>query len=172
VRFVVAGAGDAVQAAMALAEDMGLGDRVIFTGFLNGSDVERVFRAADLYVMPSVSDPFGIAALEALSYDVPVLISKQSGAAEVLRHVLKVDFWDIEEMANKIVAVLRHPPLHAMLKTHGRYELRRLSWEDSARACTRVYRVARGEDPEPTPIQLPGDGTLGESSSNFEAERV
>src|SRR5690606_34189889 len=71
VRFVVAGAGDAVQAAMALAEDMGLGDRVIFTGFLNGSDVERVFRAADLYVMPSVSDPFGIAALEALSYDVP-----------------------------------------------------------------------------------------------------
>jgi glycosyltransferase involved in cell wall biosynthesis len=145
VRFVMAGSGDAVQATMALAEDMGLGDKIIFTGFLEGDDVERVFRAADLYVMPSVSDPFGIAALEALSYDVPVLISKQSGAAEVLRHVLKVDFWDIEEMANKIVAVLRHPPLHAMLKSHGSYEVRRLSWQDAAKRCVDAYHVVRGE---------------------------
>jgi glycosyltransferase involved in cell wall biosynthesis len=112
----MAGCGDMMRQTIALAQEMGIGDKVLFTGFLQGADVERVYRAADLYVMPSVSEPFGLASLEAISYDVPVLISKQSGAAEVLRHVLKVDFWDIEEMANKIVAVLRHPPLHATLK--------------------------------------------------------
>lgn len=142
VRFVMAGSGDAIAETMQLAEDMGLGDRVVFTGFLEGDDVARMYRSADLYVMPSVSDPFGIAALEAISYDVPVLLSRQSGAAEVLRHVLKVDFWDVEEMANKIVAVLRHPPLHAMLKTGASYEVRRLSWSDSAAQCLRVFRAA------------------------------
>ncbi len=142
VRFVMAGAGDAVRRTMQLAEEMGIADSVVFTGFLQGADVERIFRSADLYVMPSVSDPFGIASLEAISYDVPVLLSKQSGVAEVLRHVLKVDFWDIDEMANKIVAVLRHPPLHATLKKQASYEVRRLSWSDSANRCTDVYRAA------------------------------
>ena len=142
VRFVMAGSGDMIRRTMTLASEMGIGDKVLFTGFLRGRDVERIFRSADLYVMPSVSEPFGIASLEAVSYDVPVLMSKQSGASEVLRHVLKVDFWDIEEMANKIVAVLRHPPLHATLKTQARYEVRRLSWADSARRCTKVYESA------------------------------
>ena len=141
VRFVMAGAGDMTRRTIELATEMGIGDKVLFTGFLNGPDVERIFRSADLYVMPSVSEPFGIASLEAISYDVPVLLSKQSGAAEVLRHVLKVDFWDIEEMANKIVAVLRHPPLHAMLKTKASYEVRRLSWGDSAQRCTSLYEA-------------------------------
>jgi len=140
VRFVMAGSGDAIGETMQLAEEMGIGDKVMFTGFLEGDDVARMFRSADLYVMPSVSDPFGIAALEAISYDVPVLLSRQSGAAEVLRHVLKVDFWDIDEMANKIVAVLRHPPLHAMLKSGASYEVRRLSWSDAAQQCLRVFR--------------------------------
>jgi glycosyltransferase involved in cell wall biosynthesis len=140
VRFVMAGSGDAISEIMQLAVEMGIGDKVLFTGFLEGDDVARMYRSADLYVMPSVSDPFGIAALEAISYDVPVLLSRQSGAAEVLRHVLKVDFWDIEEMANKIVAVLRHPPLHAMLKTGASYEVRRMSWSDSAQHCMRVFR--------------------------------
>src|SRR5208282_5530056 len=84
----------------------GHGDRhkVLFTGFLRGNDGEKVFRMADVDVMPSVSEPFGIAPLEAMSHDVPVIISKQSGVSEVLTHALKVDFWDINEMANKIVA--------------------------------------------------------------------
>ena len=95
---------------------------------------------ADLYVMPSVSEPFGIAPLEALSNEVPVLISKQSGVSEILSHVLKVDFWDVNEMANKIIAVLRHPPLHSTLREHGSFEVRRLNWVDAARKCLEVYQ--------------------------------
>jgi glycosyltransferase involved in cell wall biosynthesis len=89
--------------------------------------------------MPSVSEPFGIAPLEALDNDVPVIISKQSGVAEVLNHVLKVDFWDVTEMANKIAAVLRYPPLQMTLRSHGNFEVRRLRWKDAARHCLSVY---------------------------------
>jgi glycosyltransferase involved in cell wall biosynthesis len=95
---------------------------------------------ADLYVMPSVSEPFGIAPLEALKHNVPVLISKSSGVAEVLHHALKVDFWDIDEMANKIVAVLRHPSLQESLRTNGRREAVRFCWEDSAARVSEIYR--------------------------------
>jgi glycosyltransferase involved in cell wall biosynthesis len=97
---------------------------------------------ADLYVMPSVSEPFGIAPLEAMSHDVPVIISKQSGVSEVVQHALKVDFWDINEMANKIIAVLKHPPLASTLRQHGSFEIRRMSWVDAARACVGVYEQA------------------------------
>jgi glycogen(starch) synthase len=142
VRFIMAGSGDMIRRMIELAADMGIGHKVLFTGFLRGDDVRRVFRMADLYVMPSVSEPFGIAPLEALANDVPVLISKQSGVSEVLSHALKVDFWDVDEMANKIVAVLRHPPLQATLRDHGSIEVRRLSWTDSARNCINVYEKA------------------------------
>ena len=144
VRFIMAGSGDMIRHTIEQAAELGIADKVIFTGFLRGDDVERVFRMADLYVMPSVSEPFGIAALEALSYDVPVLISKQSGAAEVLKHALKVDFWNIEKMADRILAVLRHPRLQTALKAHGRLDLRRLSWEASARRCLEIYTRACG----------------------------
>lgn len=139
VRFIMAGSGDMIRRTIELAAEMGIGHKVLFTGFLVGDDVDRVFRMADLYVMPSVSEPFGIAPLEAMSRDVPVIISKQSGVSEVLRHVLKVDFWDIDEMANKIVAVLRHPPLSHTLREHGSFEVRKLRWEDSARHCLDIY---------------------------------
>jgi glycosyltransferase involved in cell wall biosynthesis len=142
VRFIMAGSGDLVRPSIEMAAEMGIGHKVLFTGFLRGDDVRRVFRMADLYVMPSVSEPFGIAPLEALSNDVPVLISKQSGVAEILTHALKVDFWDVDEMANKIVAVLRHPPLQSTLRDHGRMEVRRMSWTDSAADCVRVYEEA------------------------------
>ena len=139
VRFIMAGSGDMIRRTIELAAEMGIGHKVLFTGFLRGEDVHRVFRMADLYVMPSVSEPFGLAPLEALSHDVPVIISKQSGVAEVLRHVLKVDFWDVHEMANKIIAVLRHPPLQATLREHAGFEVRRFSWTDSANQCLGVY---------------------------------
>ena len=139
VRFVIAGSGDLISKAVSLAAELRIGKYVTFTGFLRGDDVERVFRMADLYVMPSVSEPFGIAPLEAISHDVPVIISKQSGVSEVLKHVLKVDFWDIDEMANKIIAVLRHPPLQRVLRQQGQIELRKLSWKDSARKCKEIY---------------------------------
>jgi glycosyltransferase involved in cell wall biosynthesis len=142
VKFVMAGSGDMIRRTIELAASMGIGHKVLFTGFLRGPDVEKVFKMADLYVMPSVSEPFGIAPLEAMSHDVPVIISKQSGVSEVLAHALKVDFWDINEMANKIVAVLRHPPLASTLRQHGNFEVKRLSWNDAAKACMTVYQQA------------------------------
>ncbi len=144
VRFVMAGTGDMIRRVIEMAAELGIGHKVLFTGFLRGDDVRKIFRMADLYVMPSVSEPFGIAPLEALSNEVPVLISKQSGVAEVLTHALKVDFWDIDEMANKIVAVLKHPPLQRTLRQHGNFEVRRFSWTDSAGRCVQVYRKALG----------------------------
>jgi len=144
VKFVMAGSGDMIKRMIELAAALGIGHRVTFTGFLRGDDVDRVFQMADLYVMPSVSEPFGLAPLEALSHDVPVLISKQSGVSEVLTHALKVDFWDINEMANKIIAVLRHPPLQKTLREHGAFEARKFSWADSAKACMDVYNEVLG----------------------------
>jgi len=143
VKFVMAGSGDMIRRTIEMAASMGIGHKVLFTGFLRGGDVERVFKLADLYVMPSVSEPFGIAPLEAMSHDVPVIISKQSGVSEVLTHALKVDFWDINEMANKIIAVLRHPPLASTLRQHGSFEVSRMNWADAARACMGVYEQAR-----------------------------
>ncbi len=139
VKFVMAGSGDLMYRSVELAAQLGIGHKVLFTGFLRGDDVRKIYQMADLYVMPSVSEPFGIAPLEALDNDVPVIISKQSGVSEVLRHALKVDFWDVNEMANKIVAVLRYPPLQMTLRNHGNFEVRKLRWKDAARQCASIY---------------------------------
>ena len=139
VKFVVAGSGDMAKRMIEMAAEMGIGHKVLFTGFLRGHDIARVFNLADLYVMPSVSEPFGIAPLEAMSHNVPVLISKSSGVSEVLMHALKVDFWDVDDMANKIVAVLRHPPLSQTLKEHGAFEVRQITWDGAAERCEQVY---------------------------------
>ncbi|MGC9454342.1 MAG: glycosyltransferase [Phycisphaerae bacterium] len=139
VRFVMAGSGDMMPRMIELAANLKIGGHVTFTGFLRGDDVDRVFRMADLYVMPSVSEPFGIAPLEALSRNVPVIISKQSGVSEVLTHALKVDFWDIDEMANKILGVLRHQPLQSALRQYGQIEVRRMTWRDSAAKLKQIY---------------------------------
>ncbi|MCH2161131.1 MAG: glycosyltransferase family 4 protein, partial [Phycisphaerales bacterium] len=142
VKFVVAGSGDLAAMMIEMAAEMGIGHKVLFTGFLRGKDIARVFSLADLYVMPSVSEPFGIAPLEAMSHDVPALISKSSGVSEVLSHALKVDFWDVDEMANKIVAVLRHAPLRKALRDNGRFEVRALTWDGAATRCAKVYEHA------------------------------
>jgi len=145
VRFIMAGSGDMIIRCVEEVAQLGIGRYVTFTGFLRGPDVDKVFSMADLYVMPSVSEPFGIAPLEALSHNVPVIISKQSGVSEVLTHVLKVDFWDIDEMANKILAVLRHKPLQKTLRQHGLIELRKLSWRDSAEKLQALYEEMLGD---------------------------
>jgi glycosyltransferase involved in cell wall biosynthesis len=119
---------------------MGIGHKMLFTGFLRGDDIKRVFSLADLYVMPSISEPFGIAPLEAMGHDVPVIISRTSGVSELVTHALKVDFWDVDDMANKIVAVLRHPPLGATLREHGAFEVRKITWDGAADRCEQVYR--------------------------------
>jgi glycogen synthase len=139
VKFVVAGSGDMAVRMIEHAASIGIGHKVLFTGFLRGRDVDRVYKMADCYVMPSVSEPFGIAPLEAMRNDVPVIVSKQSGVSEVLTHALKVDFWDTDEIANKIVAVLRYPPLGQTLREHGRFELRGLNWDGAAEKCVKVY---------------------------------
>ncbi len=139
VKFVMAGSGDMMDRTISLASELGIGHKVLFTGFLRGEEVRQIYKMADLYVMPSVSEPFGIAPLEALDHDVPVIISKQSGVSEVLTHALKVDFWDVNEIANKIVAVLKYPPLQLTLRDHGNFEVRKLRWQDSARKCLRIY---------------------------------
>jgi len=141
VRFIMAGTGDMLYRMIDLAAWLGIGHKVHFTGFLNGPQVQRAYAMADLYVMPSVSEPFGLAPLEAMDNDVPVLISKQSGVAEILTHVLKVDFWDINEMANKIVSVLKRPPLHQTLRQNGSWQARRFRWEDAAEKCKRLYEA-------------------------------
>jgi glycosyltransferase involved in cell wall biosynthesis len=142
VKFVMAGSGDMMHQAVEMAAGLGIGSKVLFTGFLRGEDVNRIFKMADLYVMPSVSEPFGIAPLEALDNDVPIIISKQSGVSEVLKHALKVDFWDVDEIANKIIAVLTHPSLGMTLRSHGNYEVRKLRWKDSAQKCVNIYEEA------------------------------
>jgi glycosyltransferase involved in cell wall biosynthesis len=142
VKFVMVGSGDMLPKMVERAARMGLARHVHFTGFLGGADVERIYSMADLYVMPSVSEPFGISPLEALALDVPVIVSRQSGVSEVLRNALKVDFWDVDEIANKILALLRLPALREYVLARGRDEVRAMSWEDRARKLREVYAAA------------------------------
>jgi glycosyltransferase involved in cell wall biosynthesis len=139
VKFIMAGNGDMMHRTIELAARMGIGHKVLFTGFLRGEDVDRAYQMADLYVMPSVSEPFGIAPLEAMNRNVPVLISKQSGVAEIVSHALKVDFWDINEMANKMIAVLKRPSLQKTLSRNGFHEANKFNWEDSAMKVKKIY---------------------------------
>lgn len=139
VTFVFAGAGDMQKRMIREVAAAGLSDRILFTGWLRGHDVDRMYQMADLYIMPSVSEPFGITPLEAMRNDVPVIISKQSGVSEVIRHCLKVDFWDIDELTNKILAVLEHCELKQEMIRHGKAEVLGLNWDIPAEKCIRVY---------------------------------
>lgn len=142
VTFVFAGAGDMQKQMVQDVAASGLGDRILFTGWLRGHDVDRMYQLADLYIMPSVSEPFGITPLEAMRNDVPVIISKQSGVSEVIHHCLKVDFWDIDELASKILAVLEHRELRSELVRQGRSEVMGLNWDAPAQKCIALYREA------------------------------
>ncbi len=138
-KFIIAGSGDMQAKIIEKAAELGISKNVLFAGFLTGDDIDRAYRMADLYVMPSVSEPFGLTPLEAMRNGTPVLISKQSGVSEVIKNCLKVDFWDIDEMANKIVAVLRYPSLQHTLKVEGLYEISRFSWHEAAKRYIELY---------------------------------
>jgi len=140
VTFVMAGAGDMMPRMIERVAELGIGKSFHFTGFLHGTEVEQIFAMSDLYVMPSVSEPFGISPLEAMIYDIPVIISRQSGVSEILHHALKVDFWDVNEIANKIIAILRYPILVAEIVEKTRDELRNIRWEYAAEKIVDVYR--------------------------------
>ena len=137
--FVMAGSGDMMPRMVERVAELGLGSRFHFTGFLRGAEVEQMYAKSDLYVMPSVSEPFGISPLDAMLYDVPVIVSRQSGVAEVLHHALKVDFWDVKALADRMIAVLKYPPLAGELVENAREELKQIHWEKAAERIASVY---------------------------------
>ncbi|RMF55440.1 glycosyltransferase family 1 protein [Candidatus Woesearchaeota archaeon] len=139
VTFVMAGSGDMHGFIIEKAAQLGIADKFLFTGFLRGKDIDRAYSMADLYVMPSVSEPFGITPLEALRNNTPVIISKQSGVSEVLSHCLKVDFWDIDRMADQILAVLKYQQLKKCMVENGVAEVKTFSWDNSADKCIKAY---------------------------------
>ena len=139
VRFVMAGSGDMMNRAIRQVARLGISDRFHFTGFLRGADVQKMFALSDVYVMPSVSEPFGISPLEAMRTGVPSVISKQSGAAEVLRYAFKVDFWDVDAMADQIYALLQYPALASFAAKYGYDEVNTLKWNNSTAKMKKVY---------------------------------
>lgn len=137
--LLIVGSGEQRNELIQQAADLGIGDKVFFTGFLRGKSWRDAYRVADLFVMPSVSEPFGLTALEAIGYGTPVLISKQSGVAEVIRNAMKVDFWDIHEMANKIVAIVQNDELRDELHRNSFREYIDHSWDESADKLIGIY---------------------------------
>jgi glycosyltransferase involved in cell wall biosynthesis len=142
VRFVMAGTGDLLEKMIRRVAQLHIATKFHFTGFLRGDSVDRMFAMSDVYVMPSVSEPFGISPLEAMRSNVPVVISKQSGVAEILQHALKVDFWDIDAMADAIYALLRYNSLSSVFSKYGANEVENLKWENAAKFIKEVYEQA------------------------------
>ena len=142
VRFVMAGSGDMLNRSIRRVAKLGIATKFHFTGFLRGADVQRMFAHSDVYVMPSVSEPFGISPLEAMRSNVPTIISKQSGVAEVLKHAIKIDFWDVNALADAIHALLAYPALSAMAIRCGLDEVNALKWDNAAFHIKKVYESA------------------------------
>ena len=142
VRFVMAGSGDMMNKMITRAASLRIMDKFHFTGFLKGDDVFDMLRMSDVYVMPSVSEPFGISPLEAMQSNVPVIISHQSGVAEILTHAIKTNFWDVDAMADAIYGLLNYPALSKVFKKYGKEEVDELKWEKSALKVKEVYDTA------------------------------
>lgn len=139
VRFVMAGSGDMMNKMVSRAAALQIMDKFHFTGFLTGDDVYKMFSLSDVYVMPSVSEPFGISPLEAMQSNVPVIISKQSGVAEILNYAFKVDFWDIDAMADAIYGILNYEALGITFRKYGKAEVDNLKWENAAARVKEIY---------------------------------
>ena len=141
VRFVMAGSGDLMNHVVRRVAQLGIADRFHFTGFLKGGEVQRMFRLSDVYVMPSVSEPFGISPLEAMRSGVPVIISRQSGVAEVLDYAIKVNYWDVDALADAIYGLLTYPALGRMFASKGLEEVTGLKWTNAAAKIKTVYET-------------------------------
>ena len=146
VRFVMAGSGDMMNHVIRRVARLGIADRFHFTGFLRGEDVHKMFQLSDVYVMPSVSEPFGISPLEAMRSNVPVIISKQSGVAEVLDYAVKVDYWDVDALADAIYGLIQYPALAGMFASKGLEEVTNLKWNDAAAKIKTVYEAVIEEN--------------------------
>lgn len=140
VRFVMAGSGDMLNKIIRRVAQLGISNKFHFTGFLKGDDVDKMFSMSDVYVMPSVSEPFGISPLEAMRSNVPVVISKQSGVSEILQHALKVDFWDIDATADAIYGLLHYNALSKVFSKYGKDEVDNIKWDNSAQNVINVYK--------------------------------
>lgn len=137
--FVISGSGDMEEAMIRMVASRGLANRFIFCGFLRGEELARVYKAADIFVMPSVSEPFGLVPLEAMISEVPVLISKESGVSEILSTALKSHFWDIDDMADKVISVLQHKKFRNHLSVYGREEVKTIHWKKAAESLISLY---------------------------------
>ncbi len=145
VKFIVAGSGDMQGKMIQYTAEEGISEHVLFTGALNRKDAHRAFKMADLYVMPSISEPFGVTPLEAAIHGTPSIISKNAGVKEVLPSALQTDFWDVTEMANKIIGALKYPALYETMQENMHTDLAKISWEKSANECQMIYKNVLGE---------------------------
>ncbi len=139
VRFVMAGSGDMMDKMILLAAERGIADRFHFPGFQRGSQVYEMLKASDVYIMPSVSEPFGISPLEAMQMGVPSIISKQSGCAEILTNVIKTDYWDIDAMADAINSIVTYPAMYQQLREDGLAEVNQITWDKAGRKVIDIY---------------------------------
>jgi glycosyltransferase involved in cell wall biosynthesis len=139
VRFVMAGSGDMMTRMIELSAKYGISDKFQFAGFLEGDEVNEMLQMSDIFIMPSVSEPFGIVPLEAMQAEVPVIISLQSGVSELIQNVIKIDFWDVHAMADAIHGILTHSPLSKMMSSEGIREVNQLNWEHAAGNIRNVY---------------------------------
>jgi len=146
VRFVMAGQGDMLNRMIKRVAQLKISSHFHFTGFLKGDDVEKMFAMSDVYVMPSVSEPFGISPLEAMRSNVPVIISKQSGVSEVLKYALKIDFWDIDAMADSIYGLLHYSALSRMFVKYGKEEVDNMKWDNAAFKVKNIYHQAISQE--------------------------
>jgi glycosyltransferase involved in cell wall biosynthesis len=137
--FVISGSGDMENEMIRMVANRGLSSKFIFCGFLRGKELDSVYKAADIFVMPSVSEPFGLVPLEAMISEVPVLVSKESGVSEILSTALKSHFWDIDDMADKVISVLRHKKFQNHLSANGREEVKAIHWKKAAESLISVY---------------------------------
>ena len=140
VRFVMAGGGDMMEKMIRLAARRGISDRFHFIGFLRGKEVYEMYKNSDVFIMPSVSEPFGIAPLEAMQMGVPSIISKQSGCAEILDNVIKVDYWDVNEMANAIYSIISYPAMSQQLHEEGLDEVAGIVWKKAGTKVINIYK--------------------------------
>ena len=145
VRFVMAGGGDMMEKMIALAARRNISDRFHFAGFLRGKEVYEMLKASDVFIMPSVSEPFGIVPLEAMQMGTPSIISKQSGCAEILENVIKVDYWDVEDMANAIYSIITYPAMYKQLQEQGLEEVDQIVWKKAGAKVINIYKRVLGQ---------------------------
>ncbi len=145
VRFVMAGSGDMMDKMIRLAAERGIADRFHFPGFQKGRQVYEMLKASDVYMMPSVSEPFGISPLEAMQMGVPSIISKQSGCAEILTNVIKTDYWDIDAMADAIYSIITYPAMYNQLREDGLKEVAQITWDKAGAKVIDIYRKVLGQ---------------------------